>query len=208
MGLENGRLSILKPAIAPRSLAVTLGVSALVLLADQSTKQWIVTHFQPHDLILDLPYISLVFVTNTGGVCGYAQGANALLAAVGAFTAALIGAAIWFLMPGNLPHAASFGLLLAGALGNLIDRLRLGYVVDFITVDLVLRLPSFNLADTAIMAGIGLMGFLTVWEMVQESRKKPGQILRPLGRSTAVFLLAAGLLLAGGYVLCVFRPFQ
>lgn len=202
-----------RPSIPFRMLIIVASVAALLLLADRASKSYIVNNYAPNEFIAGTPYLSLVFVTNTGGICGYAQGANILLTVVGVLTIIFIVVSILFFMPHSLFYATAFGSLLAGATGNLIDRLRFGYVVDFITLD-VLHWPSFNIADSSIIGGIALIGFLTVREMVQERNQEPGfdgdraHLLQVgLGQSTFIFLIVAGLLFVVAYLLCVFRPF-
>jgi signal peptidase II len=208
------------PSVPLAILAIAIGVALLLLLADQGSKSYIVDNYQPNQWIAGSPYLSLVFVTNVGGVCGYAQGAGTLLTAVGVVTSALIVVFLFVAMPPSPLYGVAFGMLLAGALGNLIDRLRFGYVVDFITLDF-LRWPSFNIADSSIVGGIALIGFLTVWEMVQEKHRAvadealthdqsgAARVLGiPLGWSTVVFLVVAGITFAVAYWFCVFRPFD
>ncbi len=216
----------LAPTVLRRSsipltiIAIAIGVALTLLIADQASKGYIVNHYQPNEWIAGSPYLSLVFVTNVGGVCGYAQGAGTLLTAVGVVTSALIIVFLFVAMPPSPVYGVAFGMLLAGALGNLIDRLRFGYVVDFITLDF-LRWPSFNIADSSIIGGIALIGFLTVWEMIQEGRRTAAgdasassqaadsRVLGlNLGWSTLVFLAIAGITFAVAYWFCVFRPFD
>jgi signal peptidase II len=201
-------------------IAVAIGVALVLLIADQGSKSYIVDNYLPNQWIVGSPYLSLVFVTNVGGVCGYAQGAGTLLTAVGVVTSALIIVFLFVAMPPSPVYGVAFGMLLAGALGNLVDRLRFGYVVDFITLDF-LRWPSFNIADASIVGGIALIGFLTVWEMVQEGRRPVVDHTLPrdqtgssrvlglnLGWSTIIFLVVAGITFAVAYWFCVFRPFD
>ncbi len=70
--------------------------------------------------------------------------------------------------------AASLGLLLAGAVGNLLDRIRLGYVVDFIvfTVRDSFRWPTFNVADAAIAVGVGLLLTDSLRGFLRDRRRK------------------------------------
>jgi signal peptidase II len=194
-------------------LVIVASVAALLLLADQASKTHIVNNYAPNEYIAGNPYLSLVFVINTGGICGYAQGANTLLTVVGFLTITFILVSILAFMPHSWTYAIAFGSLLAGASGNLIDRLRFGYVVDFITLDL-LHWPSFNIADSSIVGGIALIGFLTVWEMVQEKKQEPvtdgdsAHLLQVgFGQSTVIFLIVAGLLFVLAYLFCVYRPF-
>jgi signal peptidase II len=213
--------TVLRRSSVPLTIvAIAIGVALALLVADQASKGYIVDNYQPNEWIAGSPYLSLVFVTNVGGVCGYAQGAGTLLTAVGVVTSALIIVFLFVAMPASPVYGVAFGMLLAGALGNLVDRLRFGYVVDFITLDF-LRWPSFNIADSSIIGGIALIGFLTIWEMIQEERhtatgdtssQLPAGGSRVLGLnlgwSTIVFLVVAGITFAVAYWFCVFRPFD
>lgn len=190
------------------SVAVAVGLALLVLILDQVSKSYIVRHFLPNQRFFASPIVSLIFVTNSGGVCGYAQSAGVLLAAIGVVTIAFIVAAIFFFMPNTLFYAGAFGLLLAGAAGNLIDRLRFGYVVDFITLE-GLHWPSFNLADASIMGGIAVVGLLTVLEMLfDRGAAEPAAFSSfKWTPATVIFLVVAAVLVVAAYVLCVFHPF-
>jgi signal peptidase II len=213
-------MAVSRPSLRITITAIAIGVALALLVADQGSKSYIVDNYLPNEWIAGSPYLSLVFVTNVGGVCGYAQGAGTLLTAVGVVTSALLIVFLFAAMPPSPVYGVAFGMLLAGALGNLIDRLRFGYVVDFITLDF-LRWPSFNIADASIVGGIALIGFLTVWEMVQEQRRPAVEHTLPqdqtggsrvlglnLGWSTIIFLVVAGITFAVAYWFCVFRPFD
>lgn len=188
------------------AVAVALGVALIALVADQVTKYLVAIHYHPNELIITSPYLSLVYVTNAGGVCGYAQGAGPLLTLIGIVTTLVVIASFFLLMPNTLIHAVAFGLLLAGALGNLIDRLRFGYVIDFISIDL-LRWPSFNIADGAILAGIFLIGLLTLGDVFREGKAGSNGMPQPFSRSVIVLLIVIGFLFAAAYYVCIFRPF-
>jgi signal peptidase II len=187
---------------------VAAAVAAVLLLADQTSKSYIVSNYLPGQFVVGNSYLSLVFVTNPGGICGYAQGAGTLLTVVGVATSLFIVVSIFTIMPDSLIHAAAFGSLFAGAVGNLIDRLRFGYVVDFITLDF-LNWPSFNLADASIIGGVALVGFLTLFGTAHgDTGEKSAESSRPeIGRNSIFFLVVAGLAFAVAYLFCVFRPF-
>jgi signal peptidase II len=200
---ERGRLPPSKTSL--QTVATGLGIAILALAIDQIAKQIIASHFFPDQLILSGEFISLVYVTNTGSVCGYAQGTNQLLAALGTVTTLLIGVSLFFI-PNSRIYAAAFGLLLAGAAGNLIDRFRLGHVIDFISVDL-LGWPAFNLADVSIIAGIGIVGLVLAVQTFRD-RGAPMVDAPPVRPGTVVAVILAGITAILGYILCVFRPFE
>lgn len=202
---SSGNCCLRLSATSPRRVATGLGIAALALATDQITKLFLASRFSPNELILSGPCVSLVYVTNTGGICGYAQGANQLLAILGAATTIVIGFSLFF-TPNSRLHAAAFGLLLAGAAGNLIDRIRLGYVVDFISLD-PLGWPAFNIADTLIIAGIGIVGLLFLLEAYHDRKR---EISRMHTSRTAPFVavIVAAVAAVLGYVICVLRPFD
>lgn len=132
--------------------------AAAVLVADQASKLAAVAWLQPvHSIPVLGPYLSLTYATNTGGAFGVMPAATVALAVVAvAVVVALIIAARR--LEGNRLLAASVACLLGGALGNLVDRLRVGHVIDFIDVHFW---PIFNLADIGIVVGAGLLVIAT-----------------------------------------------
>lgn len=148
-----------------------LGITTLVALAlDQLTKLWVLSTLALHEvktLVGSLLRVSLTH--NTRGIFGLPLGPRVtyyLLPLAG------IGLVIYFAFRSKgLLSALSFGLILAGALGNLIDRIRLGNkVVDFIDMGVGnVRWYTYNLADFFIVAGIVL---LLIKEAKREKEKR------------------------------------
>jgi signal peptidase II len=153
-------------------LLIALGI----ILLDAWTKWLVSAHIDMHDSISIIPNVfQLVHVRNTGAAFGI--GANAqskivpLLLNIGAIGVFFVVVAYAF-RTAVTDRLLQVGLhlILGGAIGNLIDRFRLGYVVDFLDVYLNWggqphHWPAFNVADSAICIGIGLL-FL-------DMRKKP-----------------------------------
>ncbi len=134
--------------------AVVYATAAAVVLADQATKLAAAAWLQPLDSVpLVGRWVSLTWATNTGGAFGVLPSATGLLVAI-----AVVVVAVLVLLARYLIHSPLLGLsvacLLGGALGNLIDRVRLGYVIDFIDLHFW---PVFNVADIAITVGAGLL---------------------------------------------------
>jgi signal peptidase II len=142
----------------------TLGYSlaGLVFILDQISKYWIVNVIRlPERGFIDiLPVFRLTFVGNVGVSMGLLQ-ANSDLARWGLVgVTALIAAtvAVWIARETQRPDVLGLGLVLGGALGNIVDRVRYGYVVDFLHV--FWREHNFwvfNVADAAISAGVLLL---------------------------------------------------
>ena len=101
-------------------------------------------------------WLGFEYVRNDGVAFGLQFGNNTLtvLAAILAFL--LIGAMFWRLASGTVLAAVGLGLLFGGAIGNIIDRIRLGSVVDFVAVG---PWPRFNIADSAITVGVLILAW-------------------------------------------------
>ena len=154
-------------ATSARGLRSLYGMIALTsLVLDQATKLWVVTALQGGERLPVIP--DLFFLTNirnTGGAFGLfrtlPEGTRKifflLLPAV--ILAALV--VVSLRSPARpVVFQVALALILGGALGNFVDRLRLEYVVDFLLFhwrDTWLRWPAFNLADSCISVGVGLL---------------------------------------------------
>ena len=153
-----------------------LGLAGGIIVADQLTKAWVDANFalawingpipgyaQPTPVLGDLVRIAKSY--NDGGLFGLFGTAALLLAMASLVVIALI---LWFqrraAATGPLLLTITLGLLLGGAVGNLLDRLRLGYVIDFVDMGLGnTRFFTFNVADSAIslaIVGLLLLSFL------------------------------------------------
>lgn len=140
-----------------------LTISAGVIILDQITKYWITAVFQLGDKLPVLPSFNLVLAYNTGAAFSLLADAGGWQRAFFSLVAVSASTVIVFLLRRH-PHQTLFSLALAlilgGALGNLIDRIALGHVIDFI--QLYWRdyyWPAFNVADSAITGGAVLLGW-------------------------------------------------
>lgn len=137
-------------------------VAAIVFLLDQGTKIWIRAAFVPGEstpLISD--FLHLTYVRNTGAAFGILEGRVELVIAI---TAVMVAAVVWYarkVARGGSWIRLGYGLALGGAIGNLVDRLRFGWVTDF--VDFLIWPPVFNAADTAIFFGVCILLWHTVF---------------------------------------------
>ena len=145
-------------------------IAGLIVVLDQISKALIVAAFGPdapvHGQALIPGILDLRYLENRGVAFGLFQNGGWLLALIAATVIGVIlvlvprlhaqpGGVPWFLLP-------ALGLVLGGALGNLIDRVRLGYVVDFLTPtfarvtlgDTIYQFPTFNVADSGITIGV------------------------------------------------------
>ena len=131
-------------------------VAALLVLCGDQASKWLVQ--QSLQLGQSIPVLSpvlhLTYVQNTGAAFGMLRGHAPL------FVLLSVAVAVWIVAELRKPDGhgrltlLSLSLILGGALGNVIDRLRLGYVVDFIDLRVW---PVFNIADSAITIGVSLL---------------------------------------------------
>ena len=140
MGSSARRRAALRAALA---CGVVVGL-------DQLSKHTLGTWLAPGQVRHVVPGLKLVYERNTGVAFSFLAGAGALVYVV---TAAALGGLIGFLMlcPGRRLLWLPTGMLVGGAIGNLIDRVALGSVIDFVKLP---HWPAFNLADTCITFGV------------------------------------------------------
>lgn len=139
-------------------------VSGAVILADQAAKYLIKVNLMLYDSIVVIPKLfSLTYVLNPGGAFGFfANGPPEIRKFVFLFLSSLVALfVLWFYKRcAEAYHFLSLGLALifGGAVGNLIDRFRYGKVVDFLDFYLgAAHWPAFNIADSAISLGMGIL---------------------------------------------------
>lgn len=150
----------------PRTQHSKLIITAvLALVLDQLTKAWVVANVASHPPISIIPgFARLRYTENTGAAFGFFQGWT------GALSVVAIAIIIAIVLSASKVGTSAFGmvalgLVTGGALGNLVDRLRLGYVVDFVDVygpqininNVHYTFPVFNVADSAITVGAILL---------------------------------------------------
>ncbi len=140
-----------------------LMLACLWVIADQWTKHWAVATLQGNDPQWLLGgTLRFHYLENHGAAFGLLQGQTFLFAL---FTVVVVAGLLFFLWryhKKTLWLAVAIGLILGGAVGNLIDRMSTGYVVDFIEVDLVafFHFPIFNVADIGVTIGVFLLAIL------------------------------------------------
>ena len=138
-----------------------LGVAALVIALDQLSKVWISNHFAYGESLQVTGFFNLVLVHNNGASFSMLQDAGGWQRWL--FSAIALVASIWIVWllrrhGQKKLFSLALSLILGGALGNLIDRLIYGYVVDFLDFHWnAAHFPAFNLADSAITCGAALL---------------------------------------------------
>ena len=153
-----------KPVGAGKRLIYWLILAAVIILLDQITKLWVSQSFMYGESMAVTNFFNLVLVHNSGAAFSFLSTAGGwqrwLFTAIAAIASAWI---IWLLKKHQ--HETLFclalTLILGGALGNLIDRIFYGYVIDFIDVYwTTYHFPAFNVADSAVTCGAGML----LWE--------------------------------------------
>jgi len=146
-------------------------IAAIIIILDQLTKWLVRSNLVFGDSWIpfqSLPFLRIVYWKNTGVAFGMLQGMNIVFI----FLAALVAVALVWYYP-SIPREdwlirLALSLELGGALGNLVDRIRFGHVIDFVSVG---NFPVFNVADSCITVGIFVL-LLGIWIQEQREKKK------------------------------------
>ena len=147
-----------------------LALAAIIVVVDQITKYVIMQNFVLHETLYVTSFFNLVRVHNTGA-------AFSLLANAGGwqrlfFIGIAVAASVWVVWllrryPQQKLFCLALGMILGGAIGNLIDRVLFGAVVDFVQVHYAgYFFPAFNVADSAITCGAGLL----IWDGIRPQK--------------------------------------
>jgi signal peptidase II len=154
-----------------------LPLAAAVIVADQAVKAWMVHHFSPFERVRLLSVLDIILTYNTGAAFSFLSDAAGWQRWLFVLLALAVSAVLILWMRRLRARtqallASALALIVGGALGNLIDRLTLGRVVDFIHVHAGnAYFPAFNVADSAITIGAGLL-LLDAWR--ESRRARPG----------------------------------
>jgi len=139
-----------------KRVTLCLLVIALVSASDQLSKLWVRAHLELGEALSITDRLSFIYIGNTGSAFGLFANQTFLIIIIS--IAALLFTLLFlrYLSPATTLSIVSIGLIMGGAVGNLIDRLRFGYVTDFIYFRLWgnFHWPAFNIADAAITVGV------------------------------------------------------
>ena len=144
-----------------RRVAPWLALAALIVLLDQATKLLVLARFAHGESLPVTPFFNLVLVYNKGAAFSFLAGAQGwqtpLLIAIAIGAIAIVSWMLWR-NPARLMLDVGLTLILGGAIGNLIDRVAYGQVVDFLLFHVYgWSYPAFNVADSAITVGAALL---------------------------------------------------
>ncbi len=150
--------------VSPRltfRLAHWLALAGGVVALDQATKAWVLAVFQPGESMVVTPFFNLVLLFNTGASFSFLADAGGWQRWFFVVLAVAISAWLLTLLrrhAGELLMASALTLILGGAVGNVIDRIRIGAVTDFLHFHWnEYYFPAFNVADSCITIGVALM---------------------------------------------------
>jgi signal peptidase II len=156
-----------------------LPLSLAVIVADQASKAWILHHFFLFERVHLLPVLDVILTYNTGAA--FSMLADAPGWQRWLFVSLALGVSVtlilWLRRLAAASHAliaCGLALIVGGALGNMLDRLRLGHVIDFIHAHWGPHyFPAFNVADSAITIGAGLL-LLDAWREARRGQRGSG----------------------------------
>ncbi|MBM4149063.1 MAG: signal peptidase II [Lentisphaerae bacterium] len=152
-----------------------LAIAIAVVLLDQTTKEWVLASLRSGPIVVLPGLLDFHYVQNTGAAWGMLQGFSHLLVALSFVMLACLIIFRRKLLPYSGKYRIVLGLLAGGIIGNLIDRVRLSFVVDFIYFHWKEHyFPAFNIADMAICTGVGLYMLLSTIEARAERKAADG----------------------------------
>jgi len=157
-----------------RDTAKWIGLSAFIVAADQLAKYAAVQYLAANKAVAVTPFFNLILVYNSGAAFSVLSDAAGWQR--GLFIAIALVASAWIVsLLRKYPHqrlfALALSLVLAGAVGNVIDRILIGAVIDFLDFHaLGYHWPAFNVADSSITCGAALL----IWDALRPRRKAEG----------------------------------
>jgi signal peptidase II len=151
-----------------------IGIAAVVFALDQATKFLVLRHIPLGESWSLFPALArlakLTFITNTGAAFGMFPQMGALFLVIAIMV--VVGVVIFYhYLPQSIWVRVSVGLILGGAMGNGLDRVLRGYVVDFVDIGFW---PIFNIADLSIVLGVGILAYY-LWEEDSKQTPEPPQ---------------------------------
>ena len=162
----------------PARYSLLLGVSGSVILLDQITKMWVDKTMRIYETNTIVPgLLDLYYIRNTGAAFGFLSSSHEgfripFFILVSVFAVGIILFLFYKLEESEAIMPVALSLVLGGAIGNLLDRIRFGEVIDFLLIHYkAFRWPAFNVADIAITVGV----FLMVLRIFLFKEREPGK---------------------------------
>jgi signal peptidase II len=153
-----------EPTVDTRRYGLMSVIVTIVVVLDQFTKWQVTRGMRLHESIAIIPDIfNMTYIRNSGAAFGILSGSQAgfrmvFFGVTSILALFLLGTIYARLSPADRVGQASVALVFGGALGNLIDRVRIGEVIDFLDFSILgYHWPAFNVADSAITIGVGLL---------------------------------------------------
>lgn len=147
-------------------------ISIVILLVDQVIKALIVSKLYNSSVVLIPNILNLTYVENTGAAFGIGSSSTAMFIIVNII---VIGLIVYFIYSKKeeLSKTILFALhlILAGGIGNLIDRIVRGFVVDYIDINPIFKFPVFNLADICVTLGCIIVVIYLIINIIKERRR-------------------------------------
>ena len=156
-------------------IVLPLVLATVVFALDRASKVWIENRLHMHHAESVFgDYVRLVLWYNHGAAFGITLGDAWVHIALSIGAMLLVGYMVWTTPDHDRMSFAGFGMILGGAVGNLYDRIAAGKVTDFIDIGIgSLRWPTFNIADSAVVAGIGLLLLAYVLSLRDSAKHEP-----------------------------------
>jgi signal peptidase II len=145
-------------------LIVSFLISALVISLDQWLKFWIVANIGLGETLPFITnFISLTYIRNTGAAWSIFEGQMVFFTVITIIAVSVISFLLIKYRKEHPLFLIGLSLVLGGAIGNFIDRLRLSYVIDMFQTEFM-NFPIFNIADMSLVIGVGLIFIYTMFE--------------------------------------------
>lgn len=157
---------------------ILAAIAGAIITADQAVKMYVHTHFQLHESIQVIPgFFNLTYVRNPGAAFGFLANTHETFRELFFLSMPPVALLIILAILRGVAETdrwtvTALSLVFGGAIGNYIDRIRFRYVIDFLDfhLDNVYTWPAFNIADSAIVIGVGVLLFL---ELTRGRAKQP-----------------------------------
>ena len=152
-------------------MVLCIVLAGIVVVLDQITKLLVVGHIAEYASAEGIPFLfRLTYVKNTGAAFGMLTNHRWVFLVFSVVAMAAILLYLWKSKPRSLLTRLALGMILGGGIGNMIDRIRLGYVVDFIDLSFM-KFAIFNVADSFVTVGCVLLFVYLILETVKEKRQ-------------------------------------